>query len=91
MALQAEWQAYHSAKKGGKIQNVVSSSDFEIFSPLMHALILAQKFKANIIIDVISMKIGLNFQFQVTLGCPPCFLEFNCAVVLYNSTLQKSS
>ena len=55
MALQAEWQAYHSAKKGGKIQNVVSSSDFEIFSPLMHALILAQKFKANIIIDVISM------------------------------------
>ena len=55
MALLAEWQAYHSAKKGGKIQNVVSSSDFGIFSPLMHALILAQKFKVNIIIDVISM------------------------------------
>ena len=55
MALQAEWQAYHSAKNGGKIQNVVSSSDFEIFSPEKHALILAQKFKANIIIDVISM------------------------------------
>ena len=26
-------------KKCGKIQNVVSSSDFEIFSPEMHALI----------------------------------------------------
>ena len=27
-------------KKCGKIQNVVSSSDFEIFSPEMHALVL---------------------------------------------------
>ena len=37
-ARRAEWQVYQSVqKKCGKIQNVVSSSDFEIFSPEIHA------------------------------------------------------
>ena len=33
----AEWQSYQCWKKGGKIQNVLPSSDFEIFSPEVHA------------------------------------------------------
>ena len=35
----AKWQAYQCLKKCGKIQNVVSSSDFEIFSSEMYALV----------------------------------------------------
>ena len=37
-ARRAEWQAYQCLKKCGKIQNVVSNSDFEIFFSWMHAL-----------------------------------------------------
>ena len=39
-AQRAEWQAYYGLpvlRKCGKIQNVVSSTVFEIFSPEMHA------------------------------------------------------
>ena len=37
-------------KKGGKFQNDVSSSDFEIFSPEMHALIFTCAILALLVI-----------------------------------------
>ena len=44
-------------KKGGKIQNIVSSSDFEIFSPEMHTLVPNVSFKQFVVFVVFQKRV----------------------------------